>query len=137
MAKTHPHIESPSTDQLAELVRNRPRPLADTYLALHDLVISALPDVASSVDRVDASIGYGAHQYGYNGWGLAAVTPFGKWVSFTLLQGSRLADPSGLLVGTATMRHVKLKKPEEVRENEAAIRALIRAAAELYSGNPG
>ncbi|MEZ5090308.1 MAG: DUF1801 domain-containing protein [Micropruina sp.] len=131
MAKTHPHIESPSTDQLAELVRNRPRPLADTYLALHDLVISALPDVASSVDRVDASIGYGAHQYGYNGWGLAAVTPFGKWVSLTLLQGSRLDDPEGLLTGTTTMRHVKLRDPESVRTHRDALRALLLAAAAL------
>ena len=131
MAKTHPHIESPSTDQLAELVRNRPRPLADTYLALHDLVISALPDVASSVDCVDASIGYGAHQYGYNGWGLAAVTPFGKWVSLTLLQGSRLDDPEGLLTGTTTMRHVKLSDPESVRTHRDALRALLLAAAAL------
>ncbi|MDF1489672.1 DUF1801 domain-containing protein [Tessaracoccus caeni] len=137
MAKTHPHIDTPTAKQLATLVEGRPEPLVEVYLALHELVVSTLPDVRYSVDEVDASVGYAAHQFGYNGWGMAALTPFGKWVSFTLLQGSRLADPSGLLVGTAAMRHVKLKKPEEVRENEAAIRALIRAAAELYSGNPG
>ena len=46
------------------------------------------PDVAASVDTVDHAIGYGAHQYGYNGWGMAAVMPYAKWVSLTLMQGS-------------------------------------------------
>lgn len=132
MAKTHPHIDTPSVEQLATLLEGRPEPLVEVYLALHELVVSTVPDVRYSVDEVDASVGYAAHQFGYNGWGMAALTPFGKWVSLTLLQGSKLEDPSGLLTGATTMRHVKLKKLDEVREHEAAIRALVRAAAELY-----
>lgn len=73
MAKTHPHLDAPSIDASTALVDQRPAPLAEVYLALHTLVIETLPDVTCSVDTVDASIGYGAHQYGYNGWGLAAL----------------------------------------------------------------
>ena len=95
MAKTHPHIESPSAEQLAALVEGRPAPLIEVYLGLHRLIIEALPDVVNSVDTVDASVGYGAHQYGYNGWGMAAVTPFAKWVSLTLLHGPTSPTPTG------------------------------------------
>ncbi|MBK7820474.1 MAG: DUF1801 domain-containing protein [Tessaracoccus sp.] len=132
MAKTHPHIEAPSDEQLAALVKNRPEPLAEVYLELHRLIVEALPEVTNSVDTVDASIGYGAHQYGYNGWGMAAVTPFAKWVSLTLLHGADLADPDALLTGTSKMRHVKLKHPEELAAARGPIARLIVAAAELH-----
>lgn len=135
MAKTHPHIDSPTPEQLATLVAGRPENLVEVYLALHELVISAVPEVRFSVDEVDASVGYGARQYGYSGWGMAALTPFGKWVSLTLLRGSLLDDPSGLLVGTTMMRHVKLSTPEQVEERRAAIQDLIRAASELHAGD--
>ncbi len=132
MAKTHPHIEFPSAEQLAALVEGRPAPLIEVYLGLHRLIIEALPDVVNSVDTVDASVGYGAHQYGYNGWGMAAVTPFAKWVSLTLLHGADLADPDGLLTGTSKMRHVKLTHPDELAANRDAILALVRAASTLH-----
>lgn len=134
MAKTHPHIESPETDQLRALVEGRPEPLVEAYLALHDLVVAALPDVRFSVDTVDASVGYAAHQYGYNGWGMAALTPYGKWVSMTLLRGARLDDPAQLLSGTSTMRHFKVTGPDDVRANGEAIRALVLDASRLLEG---
>ncbi|WP_029088310.1 DUF1801 domain-containing protein [Brevibacterium album] len=133
MAKTHPHIDAPTRAQLTELVRDRPQELAEVYLALHDLVLSVLPDIRHSVDEVDASIGYAAHQYGYNGWGMAALTPYSRWVSLTLLHGSQLEDPAGLLVGSTMMRHVKLSRPAEVEDDAPAISALLRAAATLHS----
>ncbi len=131
MAKTHPHLDDPSREQLAALVEGRPAPLVEVYLGLHELMVEALPDVASSADTVDASVGYAAHQWGYNGWGMAALTPYGKWVSLTLLQGAHLDDPTGLLTGTTTMRHIKFKDPEELAELRDAIRALVIAAARL------
>ncbi|MGD8215181.1 hypothetical protein [Aestuariimicrobium sp. Y1814] len=98
-------------------------------MVCHPMVLGALPDVRFSVDTVDHAIGYGAHQYGYNGWGMAALTPFGKWVSLTLLQGSRLDDPAGLLTGSTAMRHVKVSTPVEVAAAQAAILDLVRDAA--------
>jgi hypothetical protein len=67
---------------------------------------------------------------------MAAVTPFGKWVSLTLLQGARLDDPAGLLTGTSTMRHVKLSDPAKVDEHRAALHDLIIAASTLNGPTP-
>lgn len=131
MSKTHPHIESPTVAQLRELLEGRPEAIVDTYLAFHGVVLEALPDVNYSVDTVDCAIGYGARQYGYGGWGMAAVTPFTNWVSLTLMQGAKLGD-SELLAGTATMRHVKLSAPADVVGNRPEITRLVQAAAELF-----
>jgi len=133
VATTHPHLTSPDRDDLRRVVRARPAQLVELYLELHDLVLATLPDVVASVDTIDAAIGYGARQYGYDGWGLAAVTPFSSWVSLTLLQGSRLDDPAGLLTGAATMRHVKLRGIDELEPVREAVRDLLCAAATLYS----
>ena len=62
-------------------------------------MLEAVPRVRYSVDCVDREIGYGARQFGYDGWGMAAVTPYTKWVSVTLLRGALLEDPDGLLEG--------------------------------------
>lgn len=129
MAKTHPHITSPTRADLLRVAGERP--LADVYVALHEFVMATLPDAVNSVDEVDAAIGYGAHQYGYNGWGMAAVTPFSKWVSLTLLKGAELDDPSGLLVGSASMRHVKLASLDELEGARDGISALLLAASRV------
>lgn len=132
MAKTHPHIDLPTVAQLRELVAKRPRGVVETYLALHDLIAAAVPGVACSVDTVDASVGYGAHQFGYNGWGMAALTPYARWASLTLLHGAALADPHKLLTGTATMRHIKLSDPAAVDEHRQAIGDLLVVASRLH-----
>ncbi|MGO1307471.1 MAG: DUF1801 domain-containing protein, partial [Microbacterium gubbeenense] len=123
MAKTHPHIETPTADDLMRVIGDRP--LTDVYLALHALVIATLPTIRHSVDEVDAVIGYGAHEYGYGGWGMAAVSPFTKWVSLTLMKGAELTDPDGLLTGTASMRHVKLSSVDELADKRDGIAALL------------
>ena len=131
MAKTHPHIDSPTREDLLRIAGERP--LIDVYLALHALVVETLPDVVNSVDEVDASIGYAARQYGYNGWGMAAVTPFSKWVSLTIMKGAELDDPEGLLGGTASMRHVKLASVDELEGKRDGIAALLLAASRAHA----
>jgi len=131
MAKTHPHIESPTPEDLTRVAGDRP--LVDLYLALHQLVIDTLPGVVNSVDEVDAAIGYGAHQHGYGGWGMAAVMPYTKWVSLTLMKGAQLDDPAGLLTGSASMRHVKLSSLEDLEAKRDGIVALTIAASEMNS----
>lgn len=134
MAKSHPHLENPTREQLVELVREHPPEIVDTYLAFHELVHKVLPTLDFSADQVDAAIGYGAHQYGYNGWGMVALTPFGKWVSLTFLQGSLLDDPEGLLQGSAVMRHIKLETADEVRVKSVEISELLLRASQLHEG---
>ena len=132
MVKTHPHVDRPDDGVLEALVESRPAPVRDTYLALHRLVLDAVPDVEYSVDTVDASIGYGQHQYGYGGWEMAAVTPYTRWASLTLLDGAELADPAGLLEGTRQMRHVKPRTVAQVTVQRDALTALVRQAVALH-----
>lgn len=131
MAKTHPHIDTPTADDLMRVIGDRP--LTDVYLALHALVIATLPTIRHSVDEVDAVIGYGAHEYGYGGWGMAAVSPFTKWVSLTLMKGAELTDPDGLLTGTASMRHVKLSSVDELADKRDGIAALLLSATRVQA----
>jgi hypothetical protein len=93
-------------------------------------VLHTVPGAACSVDCVDAQIGYGARQFGYDGWGMAAVAPFTRWVSLAFLRGAELDDPDGLLEGAgASVRHVKIKSGEDLASRRRAIgRMLVEAA---------
>ena len=131
-SKTHAHIDSPSEAQLKRLVDDRAVAVRRLYLETHQLVLKTLPDVEFSVDCDDAQIGYGARQYGYDGWGMAALSPYTKWVSLGFIRGAALDDPDRLLEGTgASVRHVKLRSPEELAERRAAIQKMLKAAARL------
>lgn len=113
----------------------RPEAVRETYLAVHRLILDAVPEVEASVDTVDGQIGYGARQFGYNGWGMAAVSPHSKWVNLHLMAGARLPDPDGLLTGGAAMRHVKLHSPAQVEELDAHLRAWLTAATRLNTSS--
>ncbi len=133
MGRTHPHLDQPTPEALAALVADRPEGIRDAYLALHRVVVEAAPaGLRYSVDEVDRSIGYAARQYGYNGWGMVAVTPYAKWVAITFLDGKLLMDPASLLQGTAQMRHVRVTGVAAVREHEAELAGLVRVAVRLH-----
>ncbi len=130
--KEHVHIEMPSEQQLADLVERRAPVIRQLYLETHALVLETLPDVEYSVDTKDGMIGYGARQYGYDGWGLAALGPYTNWVSLMFMRGTDLDDPDGLLEGTGKrMRHVKLRSLEAFGERRDALVTMIEAAAKL------
>lgn len=129
--KIHPHIDMPSEDDLARVVAERHPGHRDLYVAVHRLVIDAVPDARYSVDCVDGAIGYGARQFGYDGWGMVAVTPFKNWVSVAFLRGARLDDPSGLLEGqSALIRQVKLRDADDLEAKRDALRLLMKAASQ-------
>lgn len=133
--KKHAHIDTPSEEQLSRLVESKSPDYATVrqlYLDTHALVLETLPDIVYSVDTEDAMIGYGARQYGYDGWGMAALGPYTKWVSLMFMRGADLEDPERLLEGAGKkMRHVKLRSREEFDERRAAVVSLIEAAANL------
>lgn len=132
MARTHPHIDGPTVEQLRAAVEGRPPAVRELYLAVHELVVRTLPGVACSVDLSDGQIGYGAHQYGYDGWGMAALAPHARWVSLVFLRATFLDDPSGLLEGGGvTIRHVKVRSAAQLAEIGGGLRALVEAAAQL------
>ena len=92
-----------------------------------------MPDVRHEVDLVDGSIGYGARQYGYGGWGMAALQAHKGWVSLFFMQGAELEDAEGVLEGSGRLlRHVKLRSVEALEERSAAIRALVVAATRIH-----
>lgn len=135
-SRTHPHRDMPSTDDLARLILEKHAAHHELYLEAHRLVVEVVPDIRYSVDLVDGAIGYGARQLGYDGWGMAALSPHKEWVSLVLFRGAALDDPDGLLEGSGTMvRHVKLRSLDELMiRREPLARLLKAAAAEGASG---
>ena len=100
-SRTHPHTEMPSNDGLSSLILEKQPDHRDLYLAAHALFLDTLPQLRYSVDLHDAVIGYGQRQFGYDGWGMAALSPHAKWVSLILFRSAVLDAPDGLLEGRA------------------------------------
>ncbi|MFA5595280.1 MAG: DUF1801 domain-containing protein [Trueperaceae bacterium] len=131
-AEKHPHEDSPTDTRLREVLSGRTEPIVDLYLSVHALVLETLPGVRNSVDLVDGMTGYGAHQYGYGGWGMAALSAHTKWVSLVLMRAVELDDRTGILEGTGkSLRHVKVRSAEQLAERAEAIKALVTQAAQL------
>jgi len=127
---THPHADMPSSDQLAGLILEKQPAHQELYLETHRLVLDAVPELHYSVDLHDATIGYGARQFGYDGWGMAALAPHKGWVSLILFRGAVLDDPDGLLEGTgALVRHVKLRSLEDLMARRDSLARLLATAA--------
>lgn len=133
--KTHPHIQSPDDGQIRKVLEGRDAEIQDTYLAVHHLILETLPDVNFSIDTVDGFTGYGEHQYGYGGWGMASLIPARGWANLAIMRGVELQDPAGILEGTGkTMRGIKFRSPEIVAERADTVREYVLAASQLLSG---
>jgi hypothetical protein len=131
----HPHIEQPTEAQLVEVLADKADAIRQLYLEVHRLVVKTLPDVRFAVDCKDGMTGYGARQYGYDGWGMGALAAHTNWVSLAFMRGADLPDPAGLLEGTGKkVRHVKVRSAEQLAERREALVALIEAAAGLNAG---
>lgn len=146
-SRTHPHRDMPSTDELARLILEKHPAHHEFYPAAHRLIVEVVPDIRYSVDLVDGAIGYGSRQFGYDGWGMAALSPHKGWVSLVLFRGAALDDPDGLLEGSGAMvRHVKLRSLDELMARRDPLARLLKAAAaggaqggvpNGAAGNPG
>ena len=127
--RTHPHADMPSSDQLAGLILEKQPAHRELYIETHRLVLDAVPELRYSVDLDDATIGYGARQFGYDGWGMAALAPHKGWVSLILFRGAVLDDPDGLLEGTgALVRHVKLRSLDDLAARRDSLTRLLTVA---------
>lgn len=128
----HPHIEMPSKQEIKELLQEKEPDLRKIYLAIHDLILELMADVKYSIDCKDGIIAYGLKQYGYDGWGMAALAAHSKWVSLMFMQGVNLEDQGNLLEGTGKkMRHIKLKSLQDFSEHKSNIIGLIKEAAKI------
>lgn len=128
--KRNPHIEQPTEEELRPLIEAKPAGIRDLYFSVHRLVLESLPDVRYEVDCTDAVIGYGARQFGYDGWGMGALSPHTKWVSLIFFRGTDLKDPGGLLEGTGKrLRHVKIRSLEELEARRDLLKQMLHEAA--------
>ena len=133
--KQHPHVAMPSDDDLRDVIgRLHPQHEA-LYLAVHALVVGTVPDARFEVDLVDGSIGYGVRQYGYGGWGMAALQAHKGWVSLFFMEGVELPDPEGVLEGSGKLlRHVKLRSLQDLESRAEDVRTLVTAARRMRAG---
>ena len=135
-SKQHPHTAMPSVDALREVIQRVHPQHEALYLAVHALVLEAVPDVRYDVDLVDGAVGYGARQFGYGGWGMAALQAHKGWVSLYFMEGVLLDDTDGVLEGRGKLlRHAKLRSEAALAERASAIGALLVAATRLHSAD--
>lgn len=128
-SRTHPHAEMPSHDQLAQQIITTHPQHGDLYLAAHRLVLETVPELRYAVDLTDSVIGYGARQFGYDGWGVGALSPHKGWVSLVFFKGALLDDPEGYLEGSgALLRHVKLRSLEDLAARRDYLKRLLTEA---------
>jgi hypothetical protein len=123
-------LEEPTDEELEYALAERDARIREVVFALRALVRQTLPGVHEAIDMTDQMLGYGANQYGAGGWGVIYIAPYSKWVNLGFMEGAALPDPARLLEGSGkTMRHVKIRSLEELREREPKLVALIEAAA--------
>ena len=126
----HRQIADPSDADIRAALAGRAPAIADLALAVRRLVREVLPDVQEVLDASDGTIGLGAHQYGADGWGIAAIGTYTRWVSVFFTRGAALPDPAGLLEGSGkSMRHVKLRSSDELESRSQSLRELLLSAA--------
>ncbi len=80
----------------------------------------------------DGSMGYGAKQYGYDGWGIAGLVAHKNWVNLHFMRGVALEEEfgSGPLEGKGKqLRHLKFKSLEDVGKKEKILRELLKLAS--------
>lgn len=121
----HPHQLKPSNEDIVNLVKQI-RKNADPTITL--------PEISFEIDLTDGQIGYGAKQYGYDGWGMVALAHHKKWVNLHFMKGVQISefDKTGLLEGKGRqLRHIKFSSPEEVVKLEGSIKTLLVQAAAL------
>jgi len=128
-AEKHPHAEKPSVKVIREVLKERQPALRDLYVKTHRLILETFPGIQHSLDLTDGMMGYGARQYGYDGWGMLALSCNTRWLTLNFFIGAHLPDPDGILEGTGkNLRHVKLRTAEELEQRTDAIRALLLAS---------
>lgn len=130
----HPQIDQASDEKLADLLQGKTPEIRQLFLATHRLILETLPDVKYATDSDDGTTGYGIRQYGYDGWGMAALAAHARWVTLMFLSGTDLEKHTDLLEGAGKkMRHVKLRSMEQFAQQKNELRMLIEVAAKINS----
>ncbi len=120
----------PTRDAEAEAFLERWPDLKPIALKARELIFDVMPEAVEQVKPGWSVIWYGPGAKLKDT--LIVIQPQKAWVNVGLASGATLPDPAGLLEGTGKgIRHVKLRKPEEV--DNPALRALV--AAQVGAGS--
>src|SRR5436190_1106648 len=129
---TTPPPERLAKREIDEWLRDSTPEIRALALALRALVHDTLPGVVETRARGDNGIGFGARQYGADGWGIAAISVFEDWIDLGFLRGTELPDPTKLLEGTGKrLRHVKLRSVDDLERERTSLRRLVLAARDM------
>lgn len=127
-----PAIVNASDQELAAILGRYQPELRQVFLEVHRIIRQCLPDINYATNPASGGTGYGARQYGYDGWGIFALSVHKRWVSLYFMRGVELDDPDDVLEGSGKqMRHIKFRSVEEFTDREEALRRLIQQAAQL------
>ena len=112
-----------SFDDLLEITNEPLRPIA---VSLRGTIMRLHPEVSEVVQPGERAATYGVGPKKMSE-GYAYIIPYSGWVNLGFFRGASLPDPAGLLDGAgAAMRHVKIRKLEEV--GQAELHSLLAAA---------
>lgn len=88
--------------------------------------------ITKALPRALESVKMGIPNYSVDGKNIAAIADYGKHVNLYFFQGAQLS--SDLLQGTGKgMRHIRIEKPQDIREAEFT--RLLRKAARLATAS--
>ena len=134
----HPHKENPSMEEIRKVLESasatKDSEVKDVYLAVHTVMLKVLPDLRFSMDMKDGKMGYGAKQYGYDGWGIAGLVAHGKWVNLHFMRGAELekkASSKALEGKGKQLRHMKFKSMADLEKKEKILEELLEQATAL------
>lgn len=122
-------ISSPTDQKFEQILAGRSATVADLARRVRALVRETLPDIVEVPNHGQEGIGFGANQYGHDGWGVGVVGVAKNWVTLGFMRGAHFPDPRGIVEGTGrNVRHVKIRSLREFEERRDALVALLRAA---------
>ncbi len=134
----HPHSENPSLENIAMEMENiypgHDPELKKAYISIHRMIVEVLPGLNYSMDLKDGQIGYGARQYGYDGWGMAALALHKKWINLHFMKGADLDQQvqNDMLEGKGKqLRHMKFTSADEVEQKAKELRELLMKASTI------
>jgi hypothetical protein len=115
---------STEKDDLEKILENHAPVVRSLVDSLQRIVKGAAPNLSEEVKT-----GWGNIVYKQNGV-VCAISPHRQHVNLYFYKGASLSDSEGLLEGTGkALRHVKIFKPEDIREE--ALTQLIQEAVRL------
>ena len=114
-------------NEIATLMRDWPDDVCDFALELREFVLEVAPEVSETIAFKALCYYKPGQPYGVIGGNVCMIGPRDDTLHLGFIHGASLADPGGLLQGTAkAKRYIELRSSKDIRR--PAFKKLIRAA---------